>query len=173
MGKVIIVNTKDCVGCYACEVACKQQNELPVGPRLIRVKAENPIQVMGKWQLRYRVEHCLQCSMPLCKEVCPTEAIHTRADGITVIDKDLCTGCGQCVEACPYGAVQFDKINNVALKCDACVSRLEQGLQPACAAACPSHCIHYGDLEDITEMLGKETLVESTYQSLILDYSSR
>ena len=102
-------------------------------------------------------------------EACASGAITMRADGVTVIDKELCTGCAQCVEACPYGAMQFDEINNVACKCDACISRLEQGLQPACAAACPSHCIHYGDLEDITELLGKEILVESVYQSLAVD----
>ena len=156
MATGMIVNTADCVGCFACEVACKQQNNLPVGPRLIRVLPDGPREIDGRPQLRYKVEHCVQCSEPLCEEVCPAGAISTRPDGITVIDKDLCTGCALCVEACPYGAMQFDDINSVACKCDVCVERLQQGLQPACAAACPSHCIHFGEMEDIMELLGKE-----------------
>ena len=159
MGFALIVNTEDCVGCYACEVACKQEHNLPVGPRLIRVYSEDPRQIDGKPQLRYRVEHCIHCSSPPCKDNCPVGAISTREDGITIIAKELCNGCKNCIEDCPYGMIQFDDVKKVAQKCDLCAERLDRGLQPACVAACPSHCIYFGDINEITERLGKEKLL--------------
>jgi Fe-S-cluster-containing dehydrogenase component len=140
------INAVDCVGCHACEIACKQKNNLPAGPRLIRVYSEGPREIDGKPQLRYRVEHCMQCSSPSpCQEACPTGAISTRDDGVVVIAAELCTGCKNCVASCPSGVMQFDEGKQVALKCDVCVELLEKGLKPACITACPSHCIHVGD----------------------------
>ncbi len=159
MGFALIVNTEDCVGCYACEVACKQEHNLPVGPRLIRVYSEDPRQIEGKLQLRYRVEHCIHCSPPLCKDNCPVGAISTREDGITIIAKELCNGCKNCIEDCPYGMIQFDDVKKVAQKCDLCAERLDMSLPPACAAACPGHCIYFGDINEITARLGKEKLL--------------
>lgn len=141
----LVVNNENCVGCYACEIACKQENNLPVGPRLIRVNTDGPKQIDGKLQLRYKVALCLQCSDAPCQEACPVGAISTRNDGIVVIDEELCNGCQQCVESCPYGVMQFDDAANVARKCDLCTKRLDKGLKPACVAVCPSHCINYGD----------------------------
>lgn len=140
------INTVECVGCYACEIACKQEHNLPVGPRLIRVYSEGNQQIDGKLQLRYRIEYCRQCSPAPCQAACPVNAIGTRDDGIVVIDEALCNGCGKCIEACPYQAMQFDAMKKVAQKCDLCVSKLlDKGLQPACVATCPSHCIVVGD----------------------------
>lgn len=153
MEMALIVNTKDCVGCHACEIACKQEYDLPVGPRLIRVSSDGPKQIEGKLQLRYKVSFCLQCNQPACRDACPVGAIRVRKDGIVVIDEELCNGCKKCLKACPTGAMQFDEVNNVAVKCDLCAERLDRGLQPACVAACPSHCIYYGDRKDITARL--------------------
>jgi Fe-S-cluster-containing dehydrogenase component len=145
MELALIVNTETCVGCYACEIACKQEHNLPVGPRLIRVYSEGPQQIKGRPQLRYRVEHCRHCTTPPCRDACPVNAISTRKDGVAVIDEGLCNGCGKCIEGCPFGAIQFDDVNKVAKKCDLCVDRLDKGLQPACVAACPSRCIYVKD----------------------------
>jgi Fe-S-cluster-containing dehydrogenase component len=145
----LIVNTENCVGCHACEIACKQEHNLPVGPRLIRVLSDGPRQIDGKLQLRYEVVRCLQCSHAPCQEACLVGAISTREDGIIIIAEELCNGCKNCVEACPYGVMQFDEVRKVARKCDVCAERLDKGLKPACVTACPSHCIYFGDGKNI------------------------
>jgi Fe-S-cluster-containing dehydrogenase component len=156
MELTLVVNTEDCVGCYACEIACKQAHNLPVGPRLIRVNPDGPRQIAGKMQLRYTVVHCLHCTPPPCQDTCPVGAISVRGDGITVINEELCNGCEKCIEACPYGVMQFNEVKKVAQKCDLCVERLDRGLKPACVAACPSHCIYFGDRKGVMQRLGKE-----------------
>jgi len=150
-----IVKTEDCHGCKACEVACKQEHCLPVGPRWIRVYPDGPREIQGKLQLRYVVTHCMHCSHPPCKDACPVEAIYQRKDGIVLINEDLCIGCKDCIEACPLGVMQFDDEKEIAQKCNLCVERLDQGLIPACVAACPSHCMYIGDPADITKALGE------------------
>ena len=155
----LAVNTQDCVGCSACEIACKQEHNLPIGPRWIRVYPDGPREIEGKLQLRYIVTHCMHCSQPPCKDACPVEAIYKREDGIVLFDEELCIGCKDCIDACPLGVVQFDNAKEVAQKCDLCVDRLDRGLQPACVAACPSHCIYFGDITEITERLGKQKLL--------------
>lgn len=141
----LVVNTENCVGCHACEIACKQENNLPVGPRLIKILSDGPQQIDGKLQLRYKVACCLQCSNAPCQDACPVNAISTRGDGIVIIDEVLCNGCKECIESCPYGVMQFDESRQVACKCDLCAKRLDNGLKPACVSVCPSHCINYGD----------------------------
>ena len=155
----LMVNTNDCVGCNACEVACKQEHDLPIGPRWIRVYPDSPQQIEGKLQLRYIVTHCMHCSSPSCKDACPVEAITKRENGLVLIDEGLCIGCKDCIEACPLGVMQFDEERGVAQKCDLCVDRLDKGLQPACIAACPSHCIYFGDIQEVTERIGKQRLL--------------
>lgn len=159
MEYALMVNTEDCVGCNACEVACKQEHNLPAGPRWIRVYSDSPREIEGKLQLRYIVTHCMHCSRPPCKDVCPVEAITKRKDGIVLIDEELCIGCKDCIEGCPLGVMQFDEEEEVARKCDLCVDRLDRGLQPACVAACPSHCIYFGDTKEITQNLGEKKLL--------------
>ena len=152
----LAVNTENCVGCYACEIACKQEHNLPIGPRLIRVLPDGPRNIDGKLQLRYKVATCLQCSHAPCQEACPVGAIGTRKDGITIINKELCNGCKNCVKACPYGVMQFDDVKKIAWKCDLCAEHLDKGLKPACVAACPSHCMYIGDKKEIMQKPGKQ-----------------
>jgi Fe-S-cluster-containing dehydrogenase component len=158
MEYTLMVNTQDCVGCNACEVACKQEHNLPIGPRLIRVHPNSPREIEGKPQLRYMVTHCLHCSHPTCKDACPVEAITKREDGLVLINETLCIGCKDCVEACPLGVMQFNEERGVAQKCNLCVDRLDSGAQPACVAACPSHCIYYGDIGEVTKRIGEQKL---------------
>jgi len=120
---------------------------------------DSPREIEGRLQLRYIVTHCMHCSQPLCKDVCPVDAITKREDGIVLISQELCTGCKDCIEACPLGVMQFDEKKGLAEKCDLCVDRVDRGLQPACVAACPSHCIYFGDISRITEQLGKQKLL--------------
>ena len=155
----LIVNTADCIGCSACVVACKQAHNLPVGPRWIKVNLEAPSIIDGKRQIRYAVTHCMHCSHPACLEACPVQAITKRQDGIVLIDEELCTGCKACIDACPLGAMQFEEEKNVAQKCNLCVESIDMGLKPACVNACPSHCIHFGDIAQVTERVGKQKLL--------------
>ena len=159
MEYALMVNTEDCVGCNACEVACKQEHNLPVGPRWIRVFPDSPREIEGRLQLRYVVTNCMHCSHPLCRDACPVDAITKREDGIVLIDKELCTGCKDCIEACPLGVMQFNEAEGLAEKCDLCVERIDKGREPACVAACPSHCIYFGDISRITAQLGKQKLL--------------
>jgi Fe-S-cluster-containing dehydrogenase component len=154
----LIVNTENCVGCHACEIACKQEHNLPVGPRLIRVLSDGPRHIDGKPQLRYEVTCCLQCINAPCQEACPVGAISTREDGIVIIAEELCNGCVKCIESCPYGVMQFDELSKVARKCDLCAERLDKSLKPACVTVCPSHCIYFGDRKNIMLRSGKEKL---------------
>jgi Fe-S-cluster-containing dehydrogenase component len=136
-----------CWGCRTCEVACKQENRAPDGVRLIAVREDGPRILDGRPEFLFRVSVCRHCEAPPCAEVCPAEAIRRRPDGIVVLDAGLCSGCGGCLEACPYEAIGFDAQKAVARKCNLCHHRLDRGLLPACADnVCPGHCIRLGAL---------------------------
>jgi Fe-S-cluster-containing dehydrogenase component len=150
MDKVsLIIFQEDCVGCHACEVACKQEHGLDVGPRLIRVVERPPV---------YVPIYCHHCSKPPCRDSCPVEAISRDETGIVHIDEELCIGCKACVEACPFGAMQFDDETDVAVKCDLCYERLKSGREPACSKACPTRCIVWGDMKAINRKMERRLL---------------
>ncbi|MFH1381604.1 MAG: 4Fe-4S dicluster domain-containing protein [Chloroflexota bacterium] len=153
MEYALIVNTEDCVGCHACEIACKQEHNLPVGPRWIKVSSDGTIEAESKRRFKYTAAHCLHCSRPACLEICPAKAIVRREDGIVIIDEEACIGCRDCIQGCPLGAIEFDEKQEKAQKCDLCVDRLERGLPPACVAACPSHCIYFGNIAEVVAKL--------------------
>jgi NADH-dependent fumarate reductase subunit E len=141
MEKISLVFTKkNCMGCHACEVACKQEHGLGVGPRLVYVieKSSDFIPV-----------YCHHCAKAPCKDACPVEAISRNEQGIVLIDNDLCIGCKECIEACPFGAMQFDDKQEIAVKCDLCVERLADNKQPSCMSVCPTGCIHFGEKKNI------------------------
>ncbi|MBI4296097.1 MAG: 4Fe-4S dicluster domain-containing protein [Chloroflexi bacterium] len=155
----LMVDTRDCVGCSACEVACKSEHNLPVGPRYIRVYPDQPRLIEGKPQMRYTVTHCMHCTQPPCRDACPVDAITKRADGIVLVNQETCIGCKACVPACPFGVMQFDEEKGLANKCDLCVTRIDQGLKPACVSACPAHCIYSGDVVEIKDKLASQKLL--------------
>jgi Fe-S-cluster-containing dehydrogenase component len=161
----LIVKIADCIGCKTCEVACKQEHQIPVGPRWIKVTTDAPREIDGRLSQRFSVSHCLHCTEPGCLAACPVDAITKRSDGIVLIDRELCTGCGLCVDGCPIGVMQFDDTANKAEKCDMCVARLDRGLKPACVNACQAFCIHYGRTSEVYEKAGKPELL-STYKKI-------
>jgi Fe-S-cluster-containing dehydrogenase component len=153
MEKVSMVfRKKDCMGCHACEVACKQEHGLGVGPRLVRVLEKSP---------DYVPVYCHHCSKAPCKEACPVEAISRNEQGIVLIDDDLCIGCRECVEACPFGAMQFEDHQEVAIKCDLCVQRLAESKLPACMSVCPTACIRFNDRKNIAAVFEGTTIPEA------------
>ena len=142
----MVFRSKDCMGCHACEVACKQEHGLGVGPRLVRVLEKSP---------DYIPIYCHHCAKAPCKEACPVEAISRNEQGIVLIDNDLCIGCRECLEACPFGAMQFDEQNEIAVKCDLCIDRLAEKKQPACISVCPTECIYLGGKKSIAAVFEK------------------
>ena len=155
----LIIDHTSCWGCKTCEVACKQENGIPDGIKLIDVLEDGPKIFDGKLDFIFHVNVCRHCDEPSCVESCPEEAIERRDDDIVVIYDEKCTGCLLCVEACPYDAITFDMENNVAKKCNLCHHRVDNGLIPACADnVCLAHCIYFGDPDEIQRRINAKHL---------------
>lgn len=142
-----------CSGCKACQAACKDKNNLPTGVlwrRVIEVSGGAWQKNGGGWNntvFAYNLSiSCNHCVYPKCAGVCPTNAYEIREDGIVFLDTNKCMGCGYCAWACPYGAPQYNADAGHMTKCDFCVDNLEQGLPPACVAACPLRILDYGEM---------------------------
>lgn len=113
----------------------------------------------GAWHQDVRAWYvsiaCNHCENPACVKVCPTKAHYKRAeDGLVVIDRDKCIGCGMCAQACPYGAPQLDEKARKMMKCDGCLDRLEKGGAPICVEACPQRAISFGEISELRRTFG-------------------
>jgi len=146
--RFLMIFQKDCMGCHACEVACKQEHNLGVGPRLIRVVERSP---------HFFPVFCHHCTKAPCKAACPADAIFRNEQGIVLIKEENCIGCRACVEACPFGAMQFEEEREVAVKCDLCIDSVGTGELTACAKACPTRCISLGGAKAVNERI-EETI---------------
>jgi Fe-S-cluster-containing dehydrogenase component len=140
----LVIDHELCWGCKTCEVACKQEHNMPYGIKLISI-SENGHQSSGeKLNFLYQATVCQHCEKPPCVDSCYEAAIYKRADGIVVLDSDRCTGCASCLKSCPYSAIAFDEAGGTARKCNLCYHRVDGGLYPACADnVCLAHCIHF------------------------------
>lgn len=144
-----LVDTKNCVGCRACEIACKNRNQLESpGPRLRKVETTES----GAFP-DTRVVHlslsCQHCENPACVEVCAAGAITKREDGTVIADQSKCLGCQACQSACPYGVPQYREDDGTMIKCDGCADRRAVGLQPACAHTCFYNALYAGPLSEL------------------------
>lgn len=149
MKKITFVIELDrCIGCKGCQVACKVNNEVALGSCRNPVKTIGPTGVYPDIQLYFLPSMCQQCENPVCTEVCPTGACFQNEDGIIRIDRNLCIGCKSCAHACPYEANTYNQERMVMDKCDTCIARREQGLEPACVMNCCGHALHVGDIND-------------------------
>jgi len=141
-------DTKKCIGCHACEIACKANKDLPIGPKLCEIITVGPVFVGNQPKAAYTFMPCFHCEDPWCVAACPTGAMQKRGkDGIVHVDPLLCVGCKTCMSACPWGAPQWDPETGKAVKCDYCIDRLDQGKQPACVTVCTTHCLQFGPAE--------------------------
>lgn len=144
-----IHNNVECIGCRACEIACKDKNGLPPGPRFRRV-----MYIEGGTfpeVFAYKVNmSCNHCAEPACLPTCPTGAIFKRKkDGIVDIDSTLCIGCRRCEAACPYGAPQYDPEENIIKKCNMCVDEIDAGRKPYCVMACMMRVLDIGPIDKL------------------------
>ena len=143
-----------CSGCKACQIACKDRHDLEVGRlwrRVSEVAGGSWEQDGTAWRNTVYAYHlsisCNHCERPICLEGCPTKAITQRSDGVVLIEKDHCLGCGYCGWLCPYSAPQFQTEGGFMSKCSFCVEDLDNGIEPACVSACPVRALDAGDTE--------------------------
>ena len=173
MAKGFFTDTSVCIGCKACEVACKQWNQLPddgffftgmsydntvhLGASTWRHVAfvERPVPLggqlsgVGRFSMLLESDVCKHCVRAGCLEACPTGAIARTEFGNVYVQPDVCNGCGYCVPACPFGVIDRRADDGRAWKCTLCYDRLKGGLEPACAKTCPTGSIGFGDLEEL------------------------
>ncbi len=199
-------DTSICIGCKACEVACKQWNDVPATERvdLLGMSHDNtgdlganswrhvafieqrvPVELGmpgmptaapttsppgddDEYGLRWLMasDVCKHCTHAGCLDVCPTGALFRTEFGSVVVQQDICNGCGYCVSACPYGVIERREGDGRAQKCTLCYDRLHGGLEPACAKACPTDSIQFGELDELRERAAERvaTLVEQGVQ---------
>jgi len=172
-------DTSVCIGCKACEVACKEWNQLPekedelgfLGQSLDNTGELNgatwrhvkfidnvPDETMGEGNGKAFLlmsDVCKHCQHASCMDVCPTGAIIRTEFDTVFIQEDVCNGCRNCIAACPYDVIDIDEERDVARKCTLCYDRLQGGLEPACAKACPTDSIQFGPLDELREKAKK------------------
>src|SRR5579884_3341668 len=159
-----------CIGCKACEVACKQWNQLPSDGFALsgdsydntgrlssttwrhvafveQMDRETP--AASRWMMMSDV--CKHCTNAGCFEACPTGAIVRNEFGDVYVQPDVCNGCGYCQIACPFGVIEVNHQDGRAWKCTLCYDRQKDGLTPACAKHCPTQSIQFGDLDELHE----------------------
>jgi Fe-S-cluster-containing dehydrogenase component len=142
-----VLDQRRCIGCHACTVACKSENDVPLGDFRTWVKYTE-VGSFPTVRRHFAVLRCNQCTEAPCVTICPVTALHKRPDGIVDLDKDVCIGCKACMQACPYDALYLNEDSGGAEKCHFCAHRVEQGLKPACEVVCPETAIVSGDLHD-------------------------
>ncbi len=167
-------DTTVCIGCKACEVACKEWNNLPADNLGLTgqsydntgalsantwrhvafvegdgVRGTQKPAGQGSWLMLSDV--CKHCHNAPCMEACPTGALFKTEFDTVVVQQDICNGCGYCVPACPFGVVDLSTLDGKAHKCTLCYDRLKGGLEPACAKSCPTDSIQFGELSDLHE----------------------
>ncbi len=180
--KGMLVDVSLCIGCKACQVACKEWNGLGGTPSNFEqvaggVKAINftgdsydntgrltaydwrhvrfvekiaPDRSSVAWEMMS--DSCKHCVQAGCLEVCPTHAITRTSLGNVVVQQDICNGCRDCVSACPFGVISYNQQTGTVAKCTLCNDRIQNGLETACAKACPTGSITFGNVDELRIM---------------------
>ena len=169
--KAVVVDSRRCIGCKGCQVACKAWNKLPAEQtevsdgeytnptyfspitwKIVHFKeiGDYNSTTSGTGGLKWRMlaDNCKHCIEPSCASVCPSGALWKRSDGPVLYDINRCIGCGYCEMACPWGIPRFDEELHSIRKCTMCFDRIDQGLEPACVATCPTDALQFMTLEE-------------------------
>jgi formate dehydrogenase iron-sulfur subunit len=202
-------DTSVCIGCKACEVACKEWNLIPADDdgltgmsydnsvglgadtwrHVAFIEQRKPLAMQdpgvahtgdvlalaaqgsgtppeqadmtpttpgeaGDFRWLMSSDVCKHCTHAACLDVCPTGSLFRTEFGTVVVQEDICNGCGYCIPACPYGVIDQRKEDGRAWKCTLCYDRLGEGMEPACAKACPTDSIQFGPLDELRERAG-------------------
>ncbi len=142
-----VIDQRKCIGCHACTVACKSENEVPLGKFRTWVKYVDK-GTFPSVRRHFTVLRCNHCDAAPCVDICPVNALHKRKDAIVDLNRDYCIGCRACMQACPYDAIYLNDDTGTAEKCHYCAHRTELGLEPACVVVCPERAIVAGDMSN-------------------------
>lgn len=165
--KSFVIDVSHCNGCYCCQIACKDEH---VGNDWTPYAKPQPDTgqfwckmnefirgAVPKVKMHYVPVLCMHCDDAPCMAACPIEgAIYKRKDGLVIIDPAKCTGCKNCVDSCPYGAIYFNEDLNIAQKCTGCAHLLDNGWkEPRCVDACPTQALIFGEESELKELISK------------------
>ncbi|HWI65298.1 MAG TPA: 4Fe-4S dicluster domain-containing protein [Symbiobacteriaceae bacterium] len=165
----MLVDISDCIGCKACEVACKQWNRNPAEMAAFQgsyqshanltaatwtlIKFRESVTPKGDVSWTFQKHNCMHCTEAGCVMACPVDALFYEENGVVNLNAEKCIGCGYCEQACPFDAVHVDaqlwNTNKKAGKCTLCFDRIVNGLNPACVQSCPTDCIKFGDRQEL------------------------
>jgi Fe-S-cluster-containing dehydrogenase component len=151
----MVMDTRRCVGCDSCTVACKVHNKLPLEVIFNPVLTDGPNGIYPNLHMNHLPLICMHCKDAPCTHVCPTGASQQDADGIVWTDPVSCIGCGACVASCPYNARTKDEQSGVVLKCDFCKLRVRNRQEPFCVWTCHQRARVFGDLDDPTSEVSR------------------
>jgi anaerobic dimethyl sulfoxide reductase subunit B len=152
-------DSERCIKCKACEIACQQWKGIKTGTVKLRRVNEVTKGVFPGVERHFLSISCRHCAKAPCIEVCPTRAIVKRADGVVVVEQDKCSGCRVCLEACPFGAPQFNDDGLMQI-CDMCLDRIEKKQMPMCAATCPTQALRWGPAEEIGLLASRKAAIK-------------
>jgi Fe-S-cluster-containing dehydrogenase component len=165
----LVIDQERCIGCEACTVACRVENE-PSAGRWIRVETiggarkDTPAGHHPDLKMEFLPQTCMHCADPPCADACPEAALVKRDDGPVVLDEGKCTGCQACIDACPYEAILHSEEKNLVEKCDLCDHRIDAGLEPFCVVCCEGQAIFFGDLGDPDSEVAQRVAAQKAYQ---------
>ncbi|OPY16578.1 MAG: Formate dehydrogenase, nitrate-inducible, iron-sulfur subunit [Syntrophus sp. PtaB.Bin075] len=176
--KAKLIDVAKCTGCRGCQLACKQWNSQPARQtensgsyqnppdlqwntwtliRFKEIEASKPAkgEQPGDVKWLFRKDGCMHCTDAACVKVCPSGALHYTPYGSVDIDQSKCIGCKECVSACPFNIPRYDRGTDKVYKCTLCTDRIAADMIPACAKACPTGAIKFGDRDAMLKIAAK------------------
>lgn len=171
MSNVFVIDISKCSGCYNCQLACKDEHAgndwspyAKPQPDIGQFWAKVDDFVEGtipKVKVHYIPRLCNHCEKAACMESCALGAVYRREDGLVIIDPEKCTGCGDCMKACPYDVIYFSQELGIAQKCTGCAHLLDNGYKlPRCVEACPTNAMVFGEERALSDLIEGATVLK-------------